>query len=680
MKIMLAGNANTGKTTIFNKITSSSEHVGNWLGVTTIVKEKCVNKNGKTFKVADLPGIYSLNPKSEDEQNAVRYLLNANGNKVVNCVDVFNLKRNLYLTLELLEAGIDVTLCFNFLKRFNKKGTINLNRLCAKLGVDYFNGEKKSTLSSLNLKPSKGINISYISKYPLNKVKAIVSKNLEGTSFNEKLVLIKLAECSEFYFELLGLSNQQIEAIKKISKDYNIKASLSKDRYSYIDNLLADCYQIYNDEVYGFNRKIDSLVLNRFLALPIFGLVMFFIFWLTFGFVGQNLTSLFNGLIHKFIFSPLLALLSYAPSFVYGLLGNGVIGGLSVVLGFMPQVVLLYLCLNILESTGYISRLAFIFDDFFSKIGLDGKSVFTLLLGFGCATSAIATSKTITNENARRKTAIVTSLLPCSAKLPVFGLVAGMFFARYKFLMVFGLYVLSILMVVCFSAFLNRGNLKTNVQNKIIEFPSYKMISFTGAVKEVLKASIQFLSRIASVVVVANVFIYLLSSYTITLNETGAGKASILEWLAGLIAFVFKPIGIANSYLIIALIVGVMAKELIVSTIGLYLGFSGAILTGGALGLSGAGAISFAIFSAFYLPCLSTISVLKQEVGLKLTIKSCALMFALSYILSLLVYQTLIGNYYILVGFLLLLVICASVNTICQKKSKCFCRNCKKCC
>ncbi len=677
MKIILAGNANTGKTTIFNKLTKSSEHVGNWLGVTTNVKEKCLIRD-KHYVVADLPGIYSLSPRTEDEKNAIRYLLSNGNGEVINCVDAFNIKRNLYLTLELIEAGFNVSLCFNFLKKFKKRGTINLNKLCSKLGVSYF-GEKKLDIKSLNLATVKK-EFSYLDNLPLKEIKKVVAKNLEGTSVNETLVLIKLAEESEFYFDLLGVSELQKVELKKILKNKNFKASLSKARYEFIDELLADCYSVYNNEIYGYNRKIDSIVLNKYLALPIFTAVMFFVFWLTFGMFGQWFTGCFNLVLDKLIFSPLLTALSYAPPFVYGLLGNGVIGGLSVVLGFMPQVVLLYLCLNVLESTGYISRLAFIFDDFFSKVGLDGKSVFTLLLGFGCATSAVATSKTIASDNARKKTAIVTSLLPCTAKLPVFGLIAGMFFVKYKFLLVFSLYFLAIILVILFSAVMNRGKLKTQKEAKIIEFPSYKMISFGGAVREVIKASVQFLTRIASVVVVANVFIYLLSSYTITLQQATSGKLSIIEWLARLLVPIFKPIGITNCYLIIALIVGVMAKELIVSTIGLYLGLSGVAVSGGVLGLSTAGAISFAVFSAFYLPCLSTISVLKQEVGIKLTFKSCLGMLFASYVLSLLVYQTLIGNHFVLVGFILGFVILASVNKVCQKNSKWRCRSCKKCC
>lgn len=715
-KVILLGNPNTGKTTLFNSLTSSNEHTGNWHGVTVDSKEKKFTYEENVFSIVDLPGIYSLTPLSFEEEVSVDYLYNNRDTLVVNIVDINNLYRNLYLTLELLMLNQPTILVINQTSPIQKSiYNINEKKLEKILGIKVLklNAENYKEVNKLK----KEINDYYInnSKILENKGKINI---LNNNKINQNLQIVtnliknncknlskldinflayKCIENDENIINKLKLDENQIKLLSNIQKETPIE-DLIKAKYDKVDEILNLSLTSNNKKVYG-KSVIDKIVLNKFLCIPIFLLIMLAIFYFTFFSVGASLSSLLSGFIQNTVGNTLLSFVKSITKseIIYDFFSTAIIGGLGSVFSFMPQVVILFLCLGLLEDSGYLSRVAFSLDDIFSKVGLSGKSVYTLLMGFGCSTTACLTAKTMEDKNSKIKTAMLAPYMSCSAKLPIYAVIGSAFFGVSNVFVVFALYLLGVVVALLLSVFYEKTFLKSKEQSFILEFPPYRFTKSKRLLSLCLDNIKVFIIRIGSLLFAVNIIVWVLSSFSFSFAFTKSqGGISMLESLGKILSPIFIPLGFGTWGATSALIAGLVAKEIIISSIAM---FNGVILEKGTsleissslriasnpINFTPASALSYMIFCLLYSPCLATIAVLKKEIGKKWTFLSILVQFVLAYVISLIVFVSInliinkgIGIFLLLltVFILVLYSVMFILKRFANKKN---CKQCKRC-
>lgn len=727
--LVLVGNPNTGKTTFFNTITNSDEHVGNWHGVTVDFKEKIAKICGENVRVTDLPGLYSLSSYSYEEAVARDYIYAQKG-IVINLCDANNLARNLYLTLQLLEMGIKPIVCINMANEIKKTGKkIDVNLLSKKLNLDVFliDAQNKSEVEfvvqkALRLAHKKANNLkhkehndikyqlittnkvnclsienSYLNKLPLNQVKNIIANNIKNIDFlSSNFVAIKALEKDEYILKALKLTTKQLSALKKIECDEACVATL---RYQFIDQIIKDCVvESSKRKVYGLS-KLDKIILNKYLALPIFLLILCFVFFLTFSSFGKFLSNGLNNLLEKFVFAPCLKFICSHTNnaFIISFTKDAIFGGVGSLMGFLPQITILFLSLSFLEDSGYMSRLAFTLEDFFSKIGLTGKSVFTLLMGFGCSTTSTMTSRNLEDKNSKIKTAMLSPYISCSAKIPLYTVICSAFFFKFQLLIIICLYVLSVVVAVLVSYFLEKTVLKSGEQSFIMELPPYRLPNPKRLLKLALSNIKSFVFRVGTMIISFSVIIWILQSCDFSFKFNI--QNSILKSIGQFLAPIFAPLGFGSWGAVVCLICGVVAKEIIVGTMGIINNVSSEIstnilisesllLSSSALQLNPCSALSFLVFSLLYLPCISTIGVMKKEIGKKWTLVAVIIQFTIAYILSFAIYKIALcfAVYGAISGTISVLIFVAVVVSLFifkkyfKSKNKClFCPKNKKC-
>ena len=635
-EILLVGNPNTGKTTLFNAITKSDEHIGNWHGVTVEEKSKFFEIKGEKYSLVDLPGIYSLYALSYEEQVAIDYIKSHSDKKIINICDLNNLERNLFLTLCLLEEGFDVVLVVNStLKNPNRK--LDTKKLSKTLGI-----------SVVQIDAQKG-------------------KNIE---------------------KLLDLVTQKGQVKPKKIPKKSMQED-AEDKYKLIEKILASCSQKTN-EIYG-KSKLDKFLLNRFFAPMIFLGVMALIFYLTFFLVGETLSNILLDFWQEVVGKPVINLFLSVfgkNSWVTMMIDEAIIVGFGLVLSFLPQIVLLYFFLSILEDSGYLSRVAFVFDDMLEKIGLSGKSVYTLLMGFGCSASAIMTARNMDDKRAKIKTVIATPFLSCSARLPIYLAIGGAFFGKYNLFLIFFLYLLGIAVSILFSFVLNKTILKSKNQSFLLELPPYRFPSMKRSLKILWKNTKSFIFRIGSLLISMNIIVWVLSNFSFTFEFVKNGGQSMIESIAKFIAPLFFPLGFASWGIVVCLLVGVVAKEGILSCMILLAGGNlakGLFSSSSVIGFSStASVVSFLVFCLLYIPCLSTIAVMFKEIGKKWTFFAIIIEILIAYFISMVFYNLfklceLFGFAKVILCFVLVAAVCLLVVLFCfSKKNMCngcdFCR------
>lgn len=670
-KILLVGNPNVGKSTLFNSLTKSCEHTGNFHGVTVEEKSKVVKFENQEIEFVDLPGLYSLNSFSPEEEVSRNAVLNENNEIFVLC-DINCIRKNFYLCQQLNELGINYKILINNHKNFEKNNKIDINKLKNKINNDiYLINAKKYKLNAEILKKSNKnpkYSINYLEKY----VKIIKNKY----DLDEKTIVFALNGI------FLDLNEEQINFIKSFFPQIIV------DRYSHIDNLLADCIKLKTDFIYGLS-KFDKFLTNPIVALLLFVSSFFIGFYLIFFVAGPFISRVIEVVLNFAIITPFMNFLYMITDNIWLLefFNGGVINSIITVICFVPQVCLLFVFLSLLEDSGLISRFAYVFDDFLNCFGLNGKALYIMLLGFGCNTMSTTTTRNLNDKNLRTKAVLINPYFSCMARLPVYFLIASAFFGKTSFFVVFSLYVLGIIVALSLSFILNKTILKSKTNELLLEFPPLQKIDFIHIVQVSKKNAIDFFKRIFSVVLCVGIIVWILSHTQFNLTYTQNITNSILYLLAEKISFIFSPIGLNNAGIVSSLIVGVLAKELIVSTIAICNNtgtqkalIDSLMLTTSVINFSIPSAFSFLIFCLLYSPCASNLAVIKKETNKFFMWFSLISQFTIAYMISFVVYQALTKGIlyaFIVLGVIVLIMSAILLITKQVKHKKCL--TCGKC-
>ncbi|WP_018165574.1 ferrous iron transport protein B [Streptococcus henryi] len=659
-EIALIGNPNSGKTSLFNLLTGTNQRVGNWPGVTVERKSGTVKKD-KTIQVQDLPGIYSMSPYTPEEKVARDYLLSNHADSILNVVDATNLERNLYLTTQLIETGIPVTLALNMSDVLKQAGkSISTSKLSYQLGIPVvatsavkgFGVDKAVKIAAQTTKES----VSQI-QYPLydDKFEAALAEIIDilGNSVPERsarFYAIKLFEGDALVEEDLNLSDFQKAEIKDIITiteeifTEDAESIVINQRYDFIERVAKMAQSQDSDFKLTLSDKIDRLVTNRILAMPIFALVMFLVYFLSIQTVGTMWTDWVN----EVLFGELVpgwvqAGLDYlqVADWLESLIIDGIVAGVGAVLGFLPQIFVLFVCLGILEDIGYMSRIAFVMDRIFRRFGLSGKSFIPMLIATGCGVPAIMASRTIENERDRRITIMTSTFMPCSAKLEIIALIAGAFFPDNPFVAP-STYFLGLLAIVLSGIALKKTRVLGGYASPfIMELPSYHLPKIMTVLRYGFTKALSFMKRAGTIIFSLTVMIWFLSSYNMSFEAVETDQ-SILASLGQSVAWIFQPLGFGNWKAAVAAFTGLAAKETVVATFGiLYHDSSQTGLAQALLGdYSALAAYSFLVFNLLCAPCFAAIGAIKREMNdLKWTLAAIVFQTGLAYVVSLMIYQ-----------------------------------------
>lgn len=659
-KIALVGNPNVGKTSLYNRITHSLEHVGNWHGVTVDKVSKTIEYEGKSITLTDLPGLYSLTPYSPEEAVSRDAIISGNNDLVVCVCESCNLTRNLYLCVQLLEAGVKTMLVVNMMDELKRRGkTLNAEELEKRLGIPVVTtSAKRGTDVSVFMRKaieriqSDGVcaAVPYLTESGASDIAVKIATYATSASLNPIWTAIKLIEGDEYVLDKLSLPETEKSALRLSSDGQEKLARLRYDFIEYItDGLIGDAPKKRgNTKKIDFTSVIDKVVINKYAALPIFLLVMCAIFYVTFGPVGNFLSELTDKLFSLCFYNPIVGKMQSegAPEWAVGLVGDGIITGLGGVLKFLPQVALLFFFLALMEDSGYVSRVAFMTDGLFGKIGLSGRAVFTMIMGFGCSATAVLTARGLDDEKMRKKTVIITPFMSCSARLPVYTVIAGAYFTGGAIPIVALLYVLGIAVAVIIAAIFEKctKTLKSGVASFIMEMPPYRVPTAERILQILAHNAKVFIIKVGTLVFALNVLVWFLTNFSFRNGYVSGGEGSILASVAGLIAPVFSPLGFGNWRAVAALLGGFVAKEAVISFIE-SMGGVGTVFYGANAPL---GAVTFMVYTLLYVPCVATLSAEIKEVGVKWTMFGLVIQLAVAYVVALIVH--LIGLAIILFG------------------------------
>ena len=631
MIFALAGNQNCGKTTLFNQLTGSNQHVGNFPGVTVDQKSGQV-RGQKDCTVVDLPGIYSLRPYTAEEIVTRNFILNQKPDCIINIVDATNLERNLYLTLQLLTLQTPTVLALNMMDELTGNGgSVDTTLLSELLGVPVVpicaaNGEGVEELieiavraARLRQKPSV---YDFCPKGPVHRcihaVCHVIEDHAQAAGIAVRFAATKLIEGDEAIADELQLDPNELELIEhsvvqmEQERGLDRNAALADMRYSFIENAVAQAVvKPHESREHARSSKLDRVLTGKYTAIPVFLGVMLLIFYLTFNVIGKSLSDLLALGIDSLTGVVDRALTAYGLNPVaHSLIIDGIFKGVGGVLSFLPVIVTLFFFLSILEDTGYMARVAFVMDKLLRKIGLSGKSIVPMLIGFGCTVPAVMATRTLSSERDRNMTILLTPFMSCSAKIPIYGFFSAAFFPEHAALVMIGLYLFGIVMGVLCALVLDRTAFRGRPVPFVMELPNYRFPSAKSVALLLWEKAKDFLQRAFSVIFLATVAIWFLQSFDARLNVVSADSESLLAMIGQLLAPLFRPLGFADWRCTTALISGFIAKESVVSTLQILLG--GAALT---TLLSTKAALSFLVFTLLYTPCVAAIAAIRREVG-----------------------------------------------------------------
>ena len=657
-EIALIGNPNSGKTSLFNLITGTNQRVGNWPGVTVERKSGLVKKH-KDIEIQDLPGIYSMSPYSPEEKVARDYLLSKKADSILNVVDATNLERNLYLTTQLIETGIPVTLALNMSDVLEAQGkTINIDKLSYHLGVPVVaTSALKQTGVDKVVKKAAHTTITTVEDiaFPIydDKLEAAISQILDvlGNSVPQRsarFYAIKLFEHDalvEAELDLSAFQRKEIKDIIRITEEVfteDAESIVINERYAFIERVCKMAQSQTKDFALTLSDKIDKLVTNRILALPIFAVVMYLVYY--FSLQGKMWTDWASDVLFgKYVPDLMTSGLTYlhVQDWLKSLIVDGVVAGIGTVLGFLPQIFVLFICLGVLEDIGYMSRIAFVMDRIFRRFGLSGKSFIPMLISTGCGVPAVMSSRTIENERDRRITIMTATFMPCSAKLEIIALIAGAFFPHNP-LVAPSTYFIGMAAIILSGIALKKTSFLGGLTSPfIMELPSYHWPKAMSVLRYAFGKAMSFVKRAGTIIFSLTVLIWFMSNYNFML-QTVDTEVSILATLGKGLSWIFTPLGFGNWKATVAAITGLAAKETVVATFGiLYHNSSEAgLATALQADYSALAAYSFLIFNLLCAPCFAAIGAIKREMAnLRWTVGAIGFQTGLAYCVSLILYQ-----------------------------------------
>lgn len=669
IKIALAGNPNAGKTTLFNALTGSNQFVGNWPGVTVEKKEGKL-KGHSDVVITDLPGIYSLSPYTLEEVVARNYLINERPDAILNIIDGTNLERNLYLTTQLIELGIPVVVAINMMDIVKKNGDkINIPQLAKELGCQVVEiSALKGT--GINEAAEKAIEAAASHKrvflhhsfcgcveHTIAHIEEAVLHNVPEEQ--QRWYAIKIFERDEKVLEMLKIDKLTMSHVEgdisaaESEMDDDSESIITNERYIYIGSIINDCLKRKNRGGMTVSDKIDRIVTNRILALPIFAVIMFIVYYFSITTVGGWATDWTNDVLFaEWITGGANSLLESVncAGWLQGLIVDGIIGGVGSVLGFVPQMLVLFIFLAFLEACGYMARIAFVMDRVFRKFGLSGKSFIPMLIGTGCGVPGIMASRTIENERDRRMTIITTTFIPCSAKLPIIGLIAGALFGNSGFVAA-SAYFVGIAAIIVSGIILKKTRMFSGDPAPfVMELPAYHLPTVSNILRSMWERGWSFIKKAGTIILLSSIILWVLQSFgwengSFTMVEELDN--SVLAALGGIIAPLFAPLGWGDWKAAVASITGLIAKENVVATFGTLLHFGEEVSEDGneiwtqvAAGFTALSGYSFLVFNLLCAPCFAAMGAIRREMNsAKWTAFAIAYQCGFAYAVSLMIYQ-----------------------------------------
>ena len=690
VKLALVGNPNCGKTTLFNAMTGGREYVGNWPGVTVEKKEGRVKQpnlgqvgqdaiftHGHDITLVDLPGIYSLSPHSMEELVARRFIVEEKPDAIINIVDGTNLERNLYLTVQLMELERPMIIALNMMDEVEKQGDrIDVERLSLELGVpvipisartglgiEALLAQAQQLIHAIHTQLHEGFNIEPDDLYDdlthmaLHRIGRLVEPYVQKADLPLHWAQIKILEGDSLLRESLHLPEAISKQVDEVVAEYAAASPLGDNetmvadsRYRYVERVCAAALQrARRPEDPSPASRIDAILTHKIWAMPIFLGIMLLIFTLTFSTVGAWLSDLVSESIGSLLIPFVREALEASGAFTWltGLVCDGILTGVGGVLTFLPQIAILFFCLSMLEDSGYMSRIAFIMDKPMRRFGLSGKSFIPLLMGFGCTVPAAMGARTMDNEKDKRMTILLLPFMSCSAKLPVYGLIAGAFFAKNRGLVIFSLYGLGILLGILSGLLFKKKLFQGQDAPFVIELPPYRVPTARNTFTHVWERVSHFLQKAGTIIFAMSVILWFLQNYSFQLTLVADASKSILGALGGLLAPLFKPQGFGTWQAAVALLTGLVAKEAVVSSLAMFYGFSlSAQDTAIAAALSHTftprAAYAFLVFVLLYTPCVAAVSTMRRELNSRgWTAFAVAWQIAVAYVASFLAYSLL---------------------------------------
>lgn len=655
----LVGNQNCGKTTLFNQLTGSNQHVGNFPGVTVDRKEGMI-KGYPDTRVTDLPGVYSLSPYSSEEIVTRQFVFDEKPKGIINIVDATNIERNLYLTMQLMELDIPMVLALNMMDEVRENGgSIRINQLESMLGIPVIpiSAIKNQGVDELI---EHAVHVARYQERPgrqdfcdpedhggsvhrcLHGIMHLIEDHAENAGIPVRFAAAKVAEGDAEMEKSLHLEQNETEMIEHIvsqmeeERGIDRAAAIADMRFDFIQRICRQTVVKPAESKERIrSRRIDAVLTGKYTAIPTFILIMGAVFFLTFNVIGAVLQNLLEKGIDYLTAQMDQLLTAWSVNTVlHSLVIDGIFKGVGSVLSFLPIIVVLFLFLSLLEDSGYMARVAFVMDKPFRKIGLSGRSIVPMLVGFGCTVPGIMASRTLPSERDRKMTILLTPFMSCSAKLPIYAFFAAAFFPKYKALVMVGLYVVGILIGILVALIIRKTLFKGEAVPFVMELPNYRMPALKNVLQLLWEKAKDFLQRAFTVIFVATIVIWFLQSFDLHFNLTADSQNSILAVVAGLIAPVFAPLGFGDWRISTALISGFMAKESVVSTLSVLTGSMDVIHKI----LTPASALSLLIFCLLYTPCVAAVSSVKRELGSKWALVVVVGQCVVAWIMAALVY------------------------------------------
>ena len=656
MIFALVGNQNCGKTTLFNALTGSNQHVGNFPGVT--VDQKTGEIRGeKGCSVVDLPGIYSLRPYTQEEIVSRDYILQQKPDGIINIVDATNIERNLYLTLQLLELRVPVVLALNMMDEVRANGgTVDVQKMSRALGIPVVpisaaKGEGVSEMVDQALSVARGHVLPKVTDFCaddsavhrcIHAVVHLIADHADRMGVPARFCAAKLIEGGDDLADRLALDQNERELLEhcivqmETETGLDRNAALADMRYTFIENVVdASVVKCHESREHARSVRLDRLLTGRFTAVPVFLGIMLLTFWLTFDVIGQRLSDWLSVGVDALTAVVDRALTAYGINpVVHSLIVDGIFAGVGSVLVFLPIIVTLFFFLSILEDTGYMARVAFVMDKPLRKIGLSGRSIVPMLIGFGCSVPAIMATRTVSSDRDRKMTILLTPYMSCSAKISIYAFFTAAFFPRYRALVMIGLYVLGILIGIAAALIMNKTAFRGKPVPFVMELPNYRLPSVKSVALLLWEKAKDFLQRAFTVIFLATIVIWFLQSFDTRLNVVSDSADSLLALIGQVLAPIFAPLGFGDWRCATSLISGFIAKESVVSTLEVLLGgsaISGLFTTRSAL--------SFLVFTLLYTPCVAAVATIRRELDSSLkTLGVVAMQCGVAWLVSLAAY------------------------------------------